>query len=143
MTGLSHVQLLVSDVRVSAAWYTDALGLEPYAEDLENGYVALRHRAARIVVVLTSAPGADGAGRRRSGGADTTPGLAGALDHLAFTVPDEDALRAWADHLTGIGLEHPGVVDELGKPSLQLRDPDGIAIELVAPGSGGVSRPSP
>jgi glyoxylase I family protein len=143
MTGLSHVQFLVSDVRVSAAWYTDALGLEPYAEDLENGYVALRHRAARIVVVLTSAPSPDDGGRLRSGGADTTVGVAGALDHLAFTVPDEDALRAWADHLTGIGLEHPGVVDELGKPSLQLRDPDGIAIELVAPGSGAVTRPSP
>jgi catechol-2,3-dioxygenase len=142
LTGLSHVQLLVSDVRVSAAWYANALGLEPYAEDLENGYVALRHRGARMVVVLTSAPGRGDVGPRRSDVADTTVGVAGELDHLAFAVPDEDTLRSWADHLTGLGLEHPGVVDELGKPSLQLRDPDGIAIELVAPGSGGVGRPA-
>ena len=55
------------------------------------------------------------------------------LDHLAFAVPDGDTLRLWADHLTEVGIEHPGVVLELGKPSLQLVDPDGIYVELVAP----------
>jgi glyoxylase I family protein len=119
VTGLSHVQLLVSEVRVSADWYTAALGLEPYVEDPDNGYVALRHRAAKIVIVLTTGP------------PDAAPGR---LDHLAFAVPDEAALRSWADHLTAIGIAHDPVVLELGNPSLQLRDPDGIAIELVAPG---------
>jgi catechol-2,3-dioxygenase len=56
------------------------------------------------------------------------------LDHLAFAVSDVVALRAWADHLTEVGLDHPGVVLENGNPSLQLRDPDGIAIELVTEG---------
>ena len=42
-------------------------------------------------------------------------------------------LEAWALELTAQGIGHPGVVDELGKPSLVLRDPDGNAIELVAP----------
>jgi glyoxylase I family protein len=124
ITGLSHAQLLVSDVGASAEWYAAALGLEPYAEDADIGFVALRHRGARVVFVLTprpatGEPGADG----------------GVLDHLAFAVPDGDALRTWADHLTAIGIAHPGVVLENGNPSLQLRDPDGTAIELVAPGS--------
>jgi glyoxylase I family protein len=119
ITGLSHVQLLVSDPSASEAWYTDALGLEPFAADRDKGYVALRHRPSSVVVVLT---------RRR--GDDTEES---ALDHLAFAVPDGATLQAWADHLTDIGIGHPGVVLELGKPSLQLRDPDGIAIELVAP----------
>ncbi len=123
MTGLSHAQLLVSDVPASAEWYAAALGLEPYAEDPALGYVALRHRGAKVVFVLTSRPGG------------SEPGIdGGSLDHLAFAVPDGDALRAWADHLTEIGIEHAGVVLENGNPSLQLRDPDGIAIELVAPG---------
>jgi hypothetical protein len=30
-------------------------------------------------------------------------------------------------------VEHSGVVDENGRPSLMLTDPDGIQIELVAP----------
>ena len=54
MTGLSHVQLRVSDVAASAAWYSAALGLEPFDSDAEIGYVALRHRASGIVVVLTA-----------------------------------------------------------------------------------------
>ena len=125
LTGLSHVQLLVSDLPASAAWYAATFGLEPYVEDPDNGYIALRHRGAKIVIVLTSATQAL-----------STDGLpTGRLDHIAFAVVDEDALRMWADHLTSIGIAHEGVVLELGKPSLQLRDPDGIAIELVASAS--------
>jgi catechol-2,3-dioxygenase len=121
MTGLSHVQLNVTDPDASAAWYTSALGLVPFASDPDIGYVALRHRPSGVVIVLT---------RREGGDPDHA---AGVLDHLAFTVPDGDMLEAWADHLSTIGIGHPGVVAENGNPSLQLRDPDGTAVELVAP----------
>ncbi len=112
------MQLLVTDVGRSADWYGAALGLEPFAEDAGIGYVALRHLVSGFVVVLTRAPD-----DRASGGP---------LDHLAFAISDEDQLREWADHLTAIGVEHQGVVPENGNPSLQLRDPDGTAIELVS-----------
>ena len=56
ITGLSHVQLLVSDVGASAKWYSAVLGLAPFAEDPEIGYVALRHKAGKFVVVLTKSP---------------------------------------------------------------------------------------
>ena len=121
LTGLSHVQLNVTDPVASAAWYTAALGLEPFASDPAIGYVALTHRAARLVVVLT----------RRDGAA--VDHAAGVLDHLAFAVPDGGSLEAWARHLAAAGIDHPGVESENGNPSLQLRDPDGTAIELVAP----------
>ncbi len=121
MTGLSHVQLNVTDPEVSAAWYLSALGLEPFDSDPEIGYVALRHRPSGVVIVLT---------RREGGDPDHA---AGVLDHLAFAVPDGDTLEAWADHLAAIGIGHTGVVEENGNPSLQLRDPDGTAVELVAP----------
>ncbi|MDQ1361636.1 MAG: hypothetical protein QOJ44_2013 [Acidimicrobiaceae bacterium] len=129
MTGLSHVQLLVSDVRASAEWYTVALGLEPYAGSVAVGYVALRHRGSKVVVVLTARP-ASVVDSDANGAASSHE----TLDHLAFAVSDAVALRAWADHLTEVGLDHPGVVLENGNPSLQLRDPDGIAIELVTSG---------
>jgi hypothetical protein len=35
--------------------------------------------------------------------------------------------------LAGSGIAEGEVVDELGKPSLTLRDPDGNRVELVAP----------
>ena len=121
ITGLSHVQLLVSDVAVSARWYRAALGLAPFAEDPSIGYVALQHRGARLVVVLT-----EGLAARDDPAREV-------LDHLAFAVPDGGSLGAWAEHLSRIGVDHAGVVLENGHPSLQFRDPDGIAIELVAP----------
>ena len=106
----------------SAEWYTTVLSLVPYAHDFELGYVALRQPGARMVLVLTERAGAD---------ASVEAGK-GALDHMAFAVSDGEALHAWAEHLAGLGVEHAGVVLENGRPSLQLRDPDGIAIELVA-----------
>jgi glyoxylase I family protein len=124
ITGLSHVQLLVADVSASAKWYSAVLGLVPFADDPDIGYVALQHRGGRFVVVLTRAPSP-----RDPSAESATDGL----DHLALAVPDGVALEAWAAHLTDVGIDHAGVVLEGGHPSLQLRDPDGIAIELVAP----------
>jgi glyoxylase I family protein len=136
ITGLSHVQLLVSDVGSSAAWYSAALGLEPYAEDLSIGYVALRHPGARFVIVLTEGPVAPRPADDDGAGTGVAAALSPAgLDHLALAVPDGAALDAWAGHLTDLGIHHDGVVLENGNPSLQLRDPDGISVELVAPGS--------
>jgi hypothetical protein len=48
-------------------------------------------------------------------------------------VPDGPSLEEWATKLEEWGVDHGGVVDELGKPSLVLTDPDGIRVELVAP----------
>jgi glyoxylase I family protein len=118
VTGFSHVQLRVGDVDRSEAWYIAVLGVVRLTAG--DGYVALRHPPSRVVIVLTA----------RESDAAPAPGD---LDHLAFAVPDGEVLQRWADHLTDVGIEHAGVAIELGKPSLQLRDPDGIAIELVAP----------
>lgn len=122
LLGFSHLQLRVHDVAASAAWYGTVLGVETMTAADDGSYVALRHRPSKMVIVIS---------RRVDGAADGAVDVP--LDHIAFAVPDGDALQQWADHLTELGIEHPGVVLELGKPSLQLRDPDGLAIELVAP----------
>jgi len=124
VTGLSHVQLRVTDAAASAAWYRSVLGLQDFRADPAAGYVALRHPTSRFVIVLTS----DATGAWHPDG--------GPLDHVAFAIPDGTTLRTWADHLTALGIDHPGVVLEGGNPSLQLRDPDGTAVELVAPRPG-------
>lgn len=114
--GFSHLQLNARDVRASVDWYCTALGMEVMSE--HGDVVALRHREARLVIVVSSGE----------------PDVAHSpIDHLAFAVADGPTLEAWAAHLRELGLEVPAVVDELGKPSLQLRDPDGNAVELVAP----------
>ena len=117
VTGFSHMQLNVADVARSVAWYRAVLGMDVLVERPE--VTALQNRAARLVIVVGKAERLD---------PSTSP-----VDHIAFGVPDGEALQAWAEHLTAAGIEHPGVVLELGKPSLQLVDPDGNEVELVAP----------
>jgi catechol 2,3-dioxygenase-like lactoylglutathione lyase family enzyme len=83
MTGFSHVQLLVTDLRASEQWYTTALGLTRYAADEALGYVALRHDPSGVMIVLTPRELAESAGEAER---CTT------LDHLAFAVPDGIAI---------------------------------------------------
>ena len=54
MTGFSHVQLLVSDVRASEQWYTTVLGMDRFAADESIGYVALRHKPSGVAIVLST-----------------------------------------------------------------------------------------
>lgn len=116
ISGFSHLQLHARDVRASVDWYRVVLGMEVMSE--HGDVVALRNRAARIVIVVS--PGEPDV--------DRSP-----VDHLAFAAFDGPSLEAWAADLREAGIDAPPVVDEVGKPSLQLRDPDGNAIELVAP----------
>ncbi len=116
VSGFSHVQLRVREVARSVQWYSTVLGMELMSE--HGDIVALRQPDARFVIVVS--PGEPQA--------DRSP-----IDHLAFAVPDGPSLEAWRLHLRECGIDCPEVVDELGKPSLQLLDPDGNAVELVAP----------
>lgn len=124
ITGLSHVQLVVPDVAACTAWWTTALGLEQLYADDTGAVVALRHRPANLVIVLSTPPAPP------ASGASATH-----LDHLAFAVSDRATLESWAAHLTAVGIDHPGIISERGRPSLQLVDPAGVHVELVAPAS--------
>jgi catechol 2,3-dioxygenase-like lactoylglutathione lyase family enzyme len=122
ISGVSHVQLVVTDLAASRAWYDAVLGLRRFAGGgPDDDYVALFHKGADLAIVLSQRPP----------GAEVQARVP--MDHLAFAMADGPTLQAWAEELTARGIEHAGVVDEGGKPSLQLLDPDGISIELVAP----------
>ena len=115
LTGLSHIQILVSDLDSSVAWYERALGLTELRADRPR-YVAMWSESGGFRVVLT-------AGR--------PPDAHGQVDHVAFRVADRAALDAWAERLTAEGIDHDGVVANIVGRSLDLFDPDGTNIELV------------
>jgi glyoxylase I family protein len=115
LTGVSHLVLKVSDLDASVVWYGNALGLEAFRRE-PTRFVAMRSASGFQVGLF-------------SGG---QPNNSGALDHIAFTVSDLDALIAWADHLTAIGIAHEGIKPNPFGHSIDLFDPDGNNIELVS-----------
>jgi glyoxylase I family protein len=115
--GFSHVQLRVTDVDASAAWYGTVLGVEPTVEP-SGGNAVLVGNGGRYVVVI---------------GGDRPAGAGGEIDHLAFSIGNRDALAAWADALTAAGIAYRGPVEANEGLSIHLTDPDGLAVELIAP----------
>jgi glyoxylase I family protein len=54
------------------------------------------------------------------------------LDHLAFRVEGKAELDAAAEHLDSLGIAHEPVKDIGMMYILEFRDPDNIALELIA-----------
>ena len=125
-TGVSHIQLNVRDTDVSAPWYSALFEMSAFASGTtaEGKYVALRHKPSRLTIVLSDADPADlGFGDRRMG-----------MNHLALAVATADELERWAERLDALGISFFRTSDDgRGSPSLILRDPDHIQLELIAP----------
>lgn len=124
-TGVSHIDLSVSDVEKSAAWYVETLGLRRVRRaDLDNRVmVVLLHEPTGLVIGLNQhhTPSADSFDER-------TPGL----DHLGFTVAEREELHRWQEHLEGLGVEHSPITDAPSGSgtALVFRDPDNIQLEF-------------
>ena len=116
LTGLSHLQLRASDLDASVEWYKRVLGLTEQRGE-PGRYVALRSASGHFRFVLSTGGSGDAQGN---------------LDHIAFAVSDLDALSAWAEHLTAIGIPHEGIKANIAGHSVDLFDPDGNNIELVS-----------
>ena len=52
------------------------------------------------------------------------------LDHLSFRVADLAAIDAWANWMDEIGIAHDPVNNNGQSVAVNLRDPDGIALEF-------------
>ena len=116
--GFSHIQLCVSDVEASAAWWTTVLGLTPMSDGPMSGALPLSGNDGRFIVVISGERPANAGGE---------------IDHLAFSIGQRDALAAWGEHLTAAGIPHGGLVESNEGLSIHLTDPDGLAVELIAP----------
>ena len=123
LLGFSHLQLRVRDVDASREWYTTVLGVETMTEADDGSYVALRHRPSHVVIVISSR--VDGAARGHARRAARPRRVRGARRRHAAPV-------GRSPHRGGHRASRASQL-ELGKPTLQLRDPDGINVELVAP----------
>lgn len=127
LSGISHLSLSIRDLDASVAFYRDILGLtvfvEPYDGEVFAGRQALL-LAGRVVVGLQQ--------HDANEGVPFDPTRTG-LDHLSFHVASREELDAWSAWLDDGDVEHSEVkqVGDLGW-MIELRDPDGIQLELFA-----------
>jgi catechol 2,3-dioxygenase-like lactoylglutathione lyase family enzyme len=125
ITGIAHVELSVSDLDASVAWYCRVLGAKDVyrGRNDERGFraCAILEPESRTVIAFTQHDRIEGGSfsARRVG-----------LDHLSFRVADDAVLDAWRQHLDGLGIAHDPIDDQGFALGLNLRDPDGIALEF-------------
>ena len=115
---LNHLDLLARDVQALAAWFVEHFDFTRVSNDRSPAVAVLRDSGDFTLVV-----------RRRE---DETPYPAGF--HVGFYQPDVAAVHAHHARLTAAGLE-VGPVAASGRGTMfYLRAPDGILVEVNAPG---------
>jgi glyoxylase I family protein len=127
IAGLSHVSISVSDLDASLAFYRDVLGLPVFVDTFEGFAFEGREvmfRTGSLVFNLQ-----EHAGRTRGDSFDATRV---GLDHLAFAVRSLKDLEAWADRLDAVGVVRSEIKDIGFGHMIELRDPDGIQLELFS-----------
>ena len=124
-TGISHLDLSVTDAEKSSAWYCEVLGLRRARRaDLDNRIMIVHvHEASGLIIGLIQHHKM--VGDRFD---ERHPGM----DHVGFRVSDREQLIEWEARLTELNVEHSAVQDSpTGSGSaLVFRDPDNIQLEF-------------
>lgn len=123
-TGISHLDLTVTDAESSADWYGRVLGLRRArrADLADRIMIVLTHPDTGLVIGLNQHRAA--VGERFD---EHVPGL----DHVGFTVTSREDLIALEEHLTEQHVDHSPVTDAPSGSgtALVFRDPDNIQLE--------------
>jgi glyoxylase I family protein len=119
-----HVELTVTDLDRSEAWYTSVLGFEKIGGMEKSDHSVVMLRAGALMVGLV--------GHEATAASDSFTERRVGLDHVGFQVPTPDDVEAWAAHLDEHGIEHSEVKDGAleGTRVVIFRDPDNIQLEF-------------
>ncbi len=133
-TAYSHIRLTVTDIDRSRAFYEGLFGW-PVAIEMPAGADAeTRERFAFLFGGVLYQVGDQLLGLRPVASDRFDEDRVG-LDHLSFAVDTRADLEAAVTVLDERGVDHEPVKDIGDAYILQFRDPDNIALELMAPKS--------
>lgn len=132
-SGYAHVRLTVRDFARSRAFYDEVFGLPVAYELPPDADEATRRQLSFLMGGVIYAVG-DGLFGIRPGAPDGDrfdENRVG-LDHLSFEVGSLAELEETAAALDRRGVAHAGIKDIGRHHILEFRDPDNIALELIA-----------
>ncbi|MGW4122591.1 VOC family protein [Nocardia sp. NPDC004711] len=129
---VAHIRLTVGDIGRSRAFYDAVFGWPVALEIAADADDDTRRRLSFLHggVIYRMAQGLIGL---RPVGTDRFDEDRVGLDHLAFPVGSLAELEAAAAHLDACGVAHEDIKDIGASYILEFRDPDNIALELIAP----------
>ena len=128
----AHVRLTVTDIARSRAFYEAVFGLPVAFEVPADADDATREQLAFLYGGVIYKLGDSLLGLRPVGSDVFDEDRVG-LDHVSFAVSSIADLEAAATLLDGLGVAHGGIKDIGPASILEFRDPDNIALELLAP----------
>jgi glyoxylase I family protein len=133
-TGYGHVRLTVTDIARSRAFYDHVFGFPVAFEVPADADEGTRTSLAFLYDgVIYAVPGGGLLGLRPvAPDGDRFDEDRVGLDHLSFAVPSAGDLHDAAALLDDAGISHGGVKGIGVASILEFRDPDGIALELIA-----------
>ena len=119
------MELSVTDLDRSVDWYCRLLGARDAwrGANAAGGYAAcaIVEPNTRMVLAFTSHDREE-----RTPFSPRRPGL----DHLSFAVADRAAIDEWIAYMDESGFAHDPIDDRGNIVAVNLRDPDGIALEF-------------
>jgi len=121
---VGHVNLTVTDLERSLAFYRDLLGLHVTQRDEQSAFLACGDYHHHVAL------------NRWDGAATAPPPHSSGLHHFALRLPGTTALAEVVARLLRGGHELLGATDHGVNLAVYLRDPDGNGVELM------VDRPS-
>jgi len=131
-TSVAHIRLTVTDIERSRRFYESVFGWPITLELPEDADEATREQLWFLFGGVIYKAGDSGVGLR-AGSADTFDEDRTGLDHLAFRLANKAELDEAAQHLDDLGVPHEPIKDIGMMCILEFRDPDNIALELIAP----------
>ena len=124
ITGISHIDLTVTDLDRSERFYADLLGMTQLLDGRsDHNHLSSRylvHPASMLILGLVQHDEPSGEFDERRAG----------LDHLSFNVATRSELDDWSESLEARGIPHSPIAEEDMWDVLVLRDPDNIQLEF-------------
>ena len=131
-TTIAHIRLTVTDITRSREFYESVFNWPVNLEMPEDADDATRDRLAFLFGGVIYNVG-DSRVALRPVADDRFDEDRTGLDHLAFRLASKSELDDAAAHLDSLGVAHEPIKDIGVMYILEFRDPDNIALELVAP----------